>query len=47
MNVMGINLEFAKDILRETLFTTQIENLHAVSHFFETFTVGFAVNSGF
>ena len=40
MNVMDVNPEFAYDILLETLLTTQVENLHAVSHFkHETFTV--------
>ena len=40
MNVMDVNPEFADDILLETLLTTQVENLHAVSHFkHETFTV--------
>ena len=39
-NVMDVNPEFADDILLETLLTTQVENLHAVSHFnHETFTV--------
>ena len=37
---MDVNPEFADDILLETLLTTQVENLHAVSHFkHETFTV--------
>lgn len=40
MNVMDVNPEFADDILLETLPTTQVENLHAVSHFkHETFMV--------
>ena len=40
MDVMDVNPEFADDILLETLLTTQVENLHAVSHFkHETFTV--------
>ena len=40
MNVIDVNPEFAEDILLETLLTTQVENLHAVSHFkHETFTV--------
>ena len=40
MNVMDVNPEFADNILLETLLTTQVENLHAVSHFkHETFTV--------
>ena len=40
MNVIDVNPEFAEDILLETLLTTQVENLHAFSHFkHETFTV--------
>ena len=40
MNVVDVNLEFADDILLETLLTTQVKNLYAVSHFkHETFTV--------
>ena len=40
MNVMDVNPEFVDDILLETLLTTQVENLHAVSDFkHETFTV--------
>lgn len=40
MNVIDGNLEFADDTLLETLLTTQVENLHAASHFkHETFTV--------
>lgn len=40
MNVIDVNLEFADDILLETLLTTQVKNLYAVSHFkHETFTV--------
>ena len=40
MNVIDVNLEFADDTLLETLLTTQVENLHAVSHFkHETFKV--------
>ena len=40
MNVIDVNPEFAEDILLETLLTTHVENLHAVSHFkHETFTV--------
>lgn len=33
MNVMDVNPEFADDILLRTLLTTQVEKLHAVSHF--------------
>ena len=37
---MDVNPEFADDILLETRVTTQVENLHAVSHFkHETFMV--------
>ena len=40
MNVMDVNPEFVDDIQLETLLTTQVENLHAVSHFkYEIFTV--------
>ena len=40
MKVIDGNLEFADDTLLETLLTTQVENLHAASHFkHETFTV--------
>lgn len=40
MNVMDVNPEFVDDIVLETLLTTQVENLHAVSHFkYEIFTV--------
>ena len=39
-NVIYVNLQFADDMLLETLLTTQVENLHAVSLFkHETFTV--------
>ena len=40
MNVIDVDPEFADDILLVTLLKTQVENLHAVSHFkHETFTV--------
>ena len=40
MNVIDVNPEFAEDILLETLLTTQVKNLHGVSHLkHETFTV--------
>ena len=39
-NVMDVNPQFADDMLLQTLLTTQVENLHAVSHLkHETFTV--------
>lgn len=39
-NVMDINPQFVDDLLLETLLTTVVENLHAVSHLkHETFTV--------
>ena len=39
-NVMDVNPQCADDMLLETLLTTQVENLQAVSHFkHETFTV--------
>ena len=39
-NVMDVNPQFVDDLLLETLLTTKVENLHAVSHFkHETFTV--------
>ena len=37
---MDVNPQFADDMLLQTLLTTQVENLHAVSHLkHETFTV--------
>ena len=39
-NVMDVNPQFVDDLLLETLLTTKVENLHAVSHLkHETFTV--------
>ena len=39
-NVVDINPQFVDDLLLETLLTTVVENLHAVSHLkHETFTV--------
>ena len=39
-NVVDVNPQFVDDLLLETLLTTEVENLHAVSHFkLETFTV--------
>ena len=39
-NVMDVNPQFVDDLLLEKLLTTEVENLHAVSHFkLETFTV--------
>ena len=39
-NVMDVNPQFVDDLLLETSLTTEVENLHAVSHFkHETFTV--------
>lgn len=39
-SVMDINPQFVDDLLLETLLTTEVENLHAVSHLkHETFTV--------
>ena len=37
---MDVNPQFVDDLLLETLLTTEVENLHAVSHLkHETFTV--------
>ena len=39
-SVMDVTPQFVDDLLLETLLTTEVENLHAVSHFkHETFTV--------
>ena len=39
-NVMDVNPQFVDDLLLETLLTTKVENLHAVSHLkHETFAV--------
>ena len=38
--VMNVNPQFVDDLLLVTLLKTEVENLHAVSHFkHETFTV--------
>ena len=39
-NVIDVNPQFVDDLLLKTLLTTEVENLHAVSHFkHETYTV--------